>query len=85
VIAADRGETLDHLRRNIGELEEQLKNAGFGSINFEFLNNSQRQSTDKSSQEMDPGLMEFANDGAQSSQDKIYLTLRDGAQLDLLV
>ena len=83
VITAERGETLDHLRRNIQDLSEQLKQAGFESIEFEF---ARQEGGDFS----DIGGFETAGDGEEGAatsdgkKDIVYLSMRTDAQLDLL-
>lgn len=83
IIGAERSETLDHLRRNIADLEQQLRQAGFGSISFEFRNGGDRHfSGDRD----DPQSATSAEGAAAGDQPaKIYLTMRENAQLDLLL
>ena len=84
VIGAERAETLDHLKRNIADLEQQLKQAGFGSVSFEFLAGGER----NFAQERADGLFAAFENGAEvhpSASNTVYLSLRENAQLDLLV
>ena len=84
VLSAERSETLDFLKRNIVDLENQLKQAGFASIDFEF-SDTQRQfdADDTESSEFDAAQL----DGAPplDLRQKIYLSPREFARLDLLL
>ena len=84
IIGADRSETLDHLRRNVADLEQQLKQAGFGSISFEFRSGGERRfSSDRDEPHLTgPGDI---NNSVGDLPTKIYLTMRENAQLDLLL
>lgn len=83
IIGADRSETLDHLRRNIADLEQQLRQAGFGSISFEFRSGGDRHF----SGDRDDSLSAVSAESAAASDApaKIYLSMRENAQLDLLL
>ncbi len=85
VLTAERGETLDHLRRHIADLEAQLRNAGFGSVSFEFQDRGQDQFSDEKTQRADSNRETGLVGDQNLRSDKIYLTMRDGAQLNLLV
>lgn len=84
VITAERSETLDHMRRNNSELLEELRAAGFGSVDLEFSG----EGASNFSEEFGGG------DGFSSTSGKVnemtpdgvvYLSLRDDAALDILV
>ncbi len=83
ILSAERGETLDHMRKNIGELAAQLKDAGFKSMEFEFAKNSEHEfSTGSAAQEApdkDGGGLSSLGQG-----EIVYLSIRSDAQLDLL-
>ena len=84
VIGAERPETLDHLKRNIADLEQQLKQAGFGSLRFEFLSGGER----SFAQERADSPFAASENEAETNHlasNTIYLSLRENAQLDLLV
>ncbi len=82
-LTAERGETLDHLRKNISDLEAQLKQAGFASIEFEFSNNGEKEFATQSNAS---GMSD--QDGGdiipQRDRNIVYLSLRSNALLDLL-
>ncbi len=84
VVGADRAETLDYLRRNIADLEQQLKQAGFGSISFEFQSRGEQQVADDRDSADSTAQSDDYNDAA-GSRNKVYLSLRENAQLDLLL
>ncbi len=83
ILSAERAETLDHMRRNIGELAGQLKDAGFKSVEFEFTQNSGHEFSNTNAAPETPG-----KDGDDSpslgQEDIVYLSMRSDAQLDLL-
>ncbi len=83
VLSAERGETLDHMRKNIGELAAQLKNAGFNSIEFEFAKNGEREFLKEGHaleiSDNDDGSLPPPGQG-----DIVYLSMRSDAQLDVL-
>ena len=59
-ITAERGETLDLIRRHIGQLEQEFRDLGYRDINFSFSKDGQSpQDTDrsfaKSQNTTDPG------------------------------
>lgn len=84
VIGAERAETLDHLKRNIADLEQQLKQAGFGSVTFEFLAGGGRNfAQDRADSPF--AVLENGPEANHSASNTIYLSLRENAQLDLLV
>ncbi len=84
VVGAERPETLDHLKRNIVDLEQHLKQAGFASISFEFSSDQQRFADgENAARELAAELETDA--GAAAIQNTIYLSLRENAQLDLLL
>ena len=83
VLTAERPETLDHLRRHMNDLMEQLKQAGFDTVDLTFS---------------DQGAADFANENdaapanaleaqTASAEQKnvVYLSMRSDAQLNLLV
>ncbi len=84
VVGAERSETLDHLKRHIADLENQLKQAGFASISFEF-NGDHRQFADDHGGSREAASENAGDDVAADIQHKIYLSLRENAQLDLLL
>lgn len=84
IIGADRSETLDHLRRNIADLEQQLKQAGFGSISFEFRKGGEHHHASDRDDLQSTGPGDVGNNGGDLPT-KIYLTMRENAQLDLLL
>lgn len=81
VLTAERSETLDHLRRNMNDLMDQLRQAGFTSIDLEF---SSQGSSDFEQNETAVAT-EVEGDAPLQHNDVIYLSLRDDAQVDLLV
>ena len=82
VLTAERPETLDHLRRNMSDLVEELKTAGFSSIEFEF---SGEESTDFGDEQQSVHDSPEIMDMREGSRDVVYLSMRDDAQLNLLV
>ncbi len=85
VVGAERSETLDHLKRNIADLEQQLKQAGFGSISFEFRNGGDRRFADDHDSFLGLASENTGDAASADIQHKIYLSLRENAQLDLLL
>lgn len=81
VLTAERSETLDHLRRNMNDLMDQLRQAGFTSIDLEFSS----QGSSQFDQNETAVTTEIEGDAPLQNSDVIYLSLRDGAQVDLLV
>jgi flagellar hook-length control protein FliK len=83
ILSAERAETLDHMRRNIGELAAQLKDAGFKSVEFEFAQNSGHEFSNTNAA---PETLGKDGDDAPSlgQEDIVYLSMRSDAQLDLL-
>ncbi|VAV90986.1 Flagellar hook-length control protein FliK [hydrothermal vent metagenome] len=83
ILSAERAETLDHMRRNIGDLAAQLKDAGFKSMEFEFAKNSGQEFSKTNAASETPG-----KDGGDlpslGQGDIVYLSMRSDAQLDLL-
>ena len=84
VIGAERPETLDHLKRNIADLEQQLKQAGFGSVSFEFRAGGGGDfSQDRTT--LPFSASENSAEATHTAGNTVYLSLRENAQLDLLV
>ncbi len=84
VLSVERAETLDHLRRNVGQFMEDLKMAGFGSVDIEFSEHGSSefaQDMEFEGFDSDPSLMTAQSD----ANDIVYLSLRDDAQLNVLV
>ncbi len=83
VLTVERPETLDHLRRNMGQFTDDLRLAGFTSVDVEFSENGDSAFQDEAaSAEHDP----FASFVPETTPNNIvYLSLRENAQLDLLV
>ena len=83
VLTVERPETLEHLRRNMNQFTEDLRAAGFESIDVEFSEGGGSDFDDE------PAWAGTASDMTASAEiapkDVIYLSLRDNAQLDLLV
>ena len=81
VVTVERGETLEHLRRNVNDLMDQLKQAGFSSIDLEF--------SDQGSSAFEQGdaaaFADMEGDAPAPQNDVVYLSLRDDAQMNLLV
>lgn len=84
VVAAERSETLDHLKRNIADLEQQLRQSGFASISFEFSSEN-RQFGAAGDEPRAEGYDSGDANSAMDRQEKVYLNLRENAQLDLLL
>ncbi|GEM_PF-4659400 len=82
VLSAERTDTLDHLRRNISQLHDQLKSAGFSDVNLEF---SQYQSSTQNDSAFSSEGVEFQNEQEGGAAAITYLKLRDPGRLDLLV
>jgi flagellar hook-length control protein FliK len=83
ILSAERGETLDHMRRNIGELAAQLKDAGFKSMEFEFAKNGEREFS-KGSNTLETPDKDGAGLPSLGQGEIVYLSMRSDAQLDLL-
>lgn len=81
VLTAERSETLEHLRRNTGDLMEQLRQAGFTTVDLEFSSHGSSQFE----QDETAASAELEADAPLQNNDMIYLSLRDDAQMDLLV
>lgn len=81
VVTVERSETLEHLRRNVNDLMDQLKQAGFASVDLEFSN----QDSSAFEQGDTAALPDLEGDASMQKHDVIYLSLRDDAQMDLLV
>ncbi|GJL93751.1 MAG: hypothetical protein DHS20C05_01560 [Hyphococcus sp.] len=82
VLTAERSDTLDHLRRNMSMLADELKSAGFTTIDLEFNNDS---GSDFKKSASDFGIGVDAEDtSSAASKNIVYLALRDNAQLDML-
>ncbi len=83
VLTVERPETLDHLRRNMSQFIDDLKMAGFASVDLEFSERSGsgfKNEPDGFDIDSTPGYV------AETAPDNIvYLAMRDDAQLDLLV
>ena len=85
VLAAERAETLDYLRKNISALEEQLKQAGFSSISFDFSSYMQQRDAEER-KTYDSGDAEaLTTEQTDGNGNTVYLSLRNESQLDLLV
>lgn len=83
VLTAERPETLEHLRRNMDDLLAQLKQAGFSTVDLEF--SGEGASAFSENLEVSTGDENAADDASQAEKDIVYLSIRDGAQLNLLV
>lgn len=81
VLTAERSETLEHLRRNINDLMDQLKQAGFATVDLEFSNEGSAAFGDSEA----AAFAELESDAPTQNSDVVYLSLRDDAQMDLLV
>ena len=81
VVTVERSETLEHLRRNVNDLMDQLKQAGFTSVDLEF--------SDQGSSAFEEGeaaaFADMEGDAPAPQNDVVYLSLRDDAQMNLLV
>lgn len=83
VLTVERPETLEHLRRNMNQFTDDLRLAGFESIDVEFSEGGDTDFEDEPAWAgSEPGLAASAE---AAPKDVIYLSLRDDAQLDLLV
>ncbi|MHA7872884.1 MAG: flagellar hook-length control protein FliK, partial [Hyphococcus sp.] len=82
VLTVERPETLDYLRRNIDQFTQDLRAAGFASVDLEF---SEQRGAFQA--EGGDGLAdaEQAADVSVTPRDIIYLTLRDDSKLNILV
>jgi Flagellar hook-length control protein FliK len=83
ILSAERAETLDHMRRNIGELAAQLKDAGFKSMEFEFAKNSGHEFS-KTNTAPETSNNDGGDAPSLGQEDIVYLSMRSDAQLDLL-
>ncbi|NOX93997.1 MAG: hypothetical protein GXP04_02555 [Alphaproteobacteria bacterium] len=83
VLSAERAETLDHMRRNIGELAAQLKEAGFKSMEFEFSKNTGHEFS-KTNVAPETSNTDGGDASSLGQEDIVYLSMRSDAQLDLL-
>ena len=83
VMTADRSESLYHLRRHAQELHDQLAEAGFESINFEF--SEKRQDIGETADD-DPMLIsDQFGDESVSEGPTIYVSNKPRGRLDMLV
>ncbi|MEO1242618.1 MAG: flagellar hook-length control protein FliK [Pseudomonadota bacterium] len=83
VLTVERPETLDHLRRNMSQFIDDLKMAGFASVDLEFSEQSGSGfKNEPDSFEIDPTPGYVAETAPGNI---VYLAMRDDAQLDLLV
>lgn len=83
VLTVERPETLDHLRRNMSQFIDDLKMAGFASVDLEFSERSGsgfKDEPDGFDIDPTPGYVAETAPG-----NIVYLAMRDDAQLDLLV
>lgn len=83
VLTVERPETLDHLRRNMSQFIDDLKMAGFASVDLEFSERSGsgfKGEPDGFDIDPAPGYVAETAPG-----NIVYLAMRDDAQLDLLV
>ena len=82
VLTAERSDTLDHLRRNMSLLADELKSAGFTTIDLEF--------SDQGASDFKKTAAHFDMNGdgesvsSNMSKNVVYLSLRDDAQLNML-
>jgi len=83
VLTVERPETLEHLRRNMNQFTEELRLAGFESIDVEFSEGGDTDFDDEPALAGSESGLAASAEGAP--KDVIYLSLRDDAQLDLLV
>ena len=81
VLTVERSETLEHLRRNINDLMDQLKQAGFATVDLEFSDQGSAAFGDSEA----AAFAELDGDAPAQKGDVVYLSLRDDAQMDLLV
>jgi len=84
VLSVERAETLDHLRRNASQFIEGLKMAGFGSVDIEFSEHGASefaQDMEFEGFDSDPSFISAQDD----ANEIVYLSLRDDAQLNVLV
>lgn len=81
VLTVERSETLEYLRRNMTDLMDQLRQAGFTTVDLEFANRDASQF-----EQAEAGAMAEADaDMPLQKSDIVYLSLSDNAQMDLLV
>lgn len=83
VLTVERAETLDYLRRNVSQFAEELRMAGFSSVDLEFSEHGASEFADE------PEHFDMEADHAlpmtEADKNIVYLSLRDNAQLNLLV
>ncbi|MEM9619731.1 MAG: flagellar hook-length control protein FliK [Pseudomonadota bacterium] len=83
ILTVERPETLDHLRRNMSQFIDDLKMAGFASVDLEFSEQSGSGFNDEPDGfdvDSTPGYVAETAPG-----NIVYLAMRDDVQLDLLV
>ncbi|MBT8472560.1 MAG: flagellar hook-length control protein FliK [Marinicaulis sp.] len=82
VLISDRPETVDYMRRNSGELQQQLRSAGFEAIDLSFSSSKKRlfESKAELSAFNENSGEEFDGDTGQV----VYLSLGDAWQVNLL-
>ena len=83
VLTAERPETLDHLRRHMNDLMEQLKQAGFDAVDLTFSDQGAAGFANKN--DAAPATAAEAQAASAEQKNVVYLSLRNDAQLDLLV
>lgn len=83
VLSAERSETLDHMRRNTAQLLNELKQAGFASVDIEFSNQKDKSLSDRPSEVAGEGIGFAGADSAGS--EIVYLSMRNSTKLNLLV
>ena len=83
VLTAEHGQTLDYLRKHSDDLAKALEAAGFESIDLTFSENKTTFTAE--STEFDEGFSDELPQVTEGHTDMIYLSLRDDAQLDVLV
>ncbi len=83
VLTAERSETLDHMRKNAGDLMEQLKQAGFTSVDLEFSQQDARAFGEIDTKDF--AEQEGADVVSNREKNILYLSMRSESQLDLLV
>lgn len=81
VVTVERSETLEHLRRNVNDLMDQLKQAGFTSVDLEFSD----QGSSAFEESDAAAFADMEGDAPAPQNDVVYLSLRDDAQMNLLV
>jgi flagellar hook-length control protein FliK len=83
VLTVERSETLEYLRRNSSQFTEELMMAGFVSVDLEFSERSDsdfKEDYGAAEPDFDPSFIPV-----DSGNEIVYLSLRDDAQLNLLV